>query len=147
MGLLYIDSPKGEDLILVYEFLYHLNLIIYLKNVLIAYDSSGIDSSTSNDFATSVNSVALFGEPKTPSLPSSVYIPSIMPSLSSVISRDEVFKEMKDVGEDSPIPSLHIFQGDMDLSPLSFHASLEEKWEEKEEPEEIETLLKVVPPA
>ncbi|MBW0495158.1 hypothetical protein O181_034873 [Austropuccinia psidii MF-1] len=35
----------------------------------------------------------------------------------------------------------------MDLPPLSFHASLEEKWDEKEEPEEIETVLKVVPPA
>ncbi|MBW0491990.1 hypothetical protein O181_031705 [Austropuccinia psidii MF-1] len=35
----------------------------------------------------------------------------------------------------------------MDLSPLSFHASLEEHWDEDEEPEEIETVLKVVPPA
>ncbi|MBW0489798.1 hypothetical protein O181_029513 [Austropuccinia psidii MF-1] len=33
----------------------------------------------------------------------------------------------------------------MDLPPLSFHASLEEKWDEEEEPEEIETVLKVVP--
>ncbi|MBW0490879.1 hypothetical protein O181_030594 [Austropuccinia psidii MF-1] len=35
----------------------------------------------------------------------------------------------------------------MDLPPLSFHASPEEHWDEKEEPEEIETVLKVVPPA
>ncbi|MBW0513344.1 hypothetical protein O181_053059 [Austropuccinia psidii MF-1] len=35
----------------------------------------------------------------------------------------------------------------MDLSPLSSHASLEEQWDEEEEPEEIETVLKVVPPA
>ncbi|MBW0551171.1 hypothetical protein O181_090886 [Austropuccinia psidii MF-1] len=35
----------------------------------------------------------------------------------------------------------------MDLPPLSFHASLEEKWDEEGEPEEIETVLKVVPPA
>ncbi|MBW0511989.1 hypothetical protein O181_051704 [Austropuccinia psidii MF-1] len=35
----------------------------------------------------------------------------------------------------------------MDLHPLSFHASLEEQWDEEEEPEEIETVLKVVPPA
>ncbi|MBW0532850.1 hypothetical protein O181_072565 [Austropuccinia psidii MF-1] len=35
----------------------------------------------------------------------------------------------------------------MDLPPLSFHASLEEKWDEEEEPEEIETVSKVVPPA
>ncbi|MBW0592803.1 hypothetical protein O181_132518 [Austropuccinia psidii MF-1] len=54
---------------------------------------------------------------------------------------------MKDVGEVVAISSLHLFQGDMDLPPLSFHASLEEQWDEKEEPEEIETVLKVVPPA
>ncbi|MBW0556439.1 hypothetical protein O181_096154 [Austropuccinia psidii MF-1] len=35
----------------------------------------------------------------------------------------------------------------MYLRPLSFHASLGEKWDEEEEPEEIETVLKVVPPA
>ncbi|MBW0537993.1 hypothetical protein O181_077708 [Austropuccinia psidii MF-1] len=35
----------------------------------------------------------------------------------------------------------------MDLPPLSFYASLEEQWDEEEEPEEIETVLKVVPPA
>ncbi|MBW0553298.1 hypothetical protein O181_093013 [Austropuccinia psidii MF-1] len=35
----------------------------------------------------------------------------------------------------------------MDLPPLSFHASLEEQWDEEEEPEESETVLKVVPPA
>ncbi|MBW0534485.1 hypothetical protein O181_074200 [Austropuccinia psidii MF-1] len=35
----------------------------------------------------------------------------------------------------------------MDLPPLSFHASLEELWDEEDEPEEIETLLKVIPPA
>ncbi|MBW0500169.1 hypothetical protein O181_039884 [Austropuccinia psidii MF-1] len=35
----------------------------------------------------------------------------------------------------------------MDLPPLSFHASLEENWDEEEEPEEIEIVLKVIPPA
>ncbi|MBW0491459.1 hypothetical protein O181_031174 [Austropuccinia psidii MF-1] len=35
----------------------------------------------------------------------------------------------------------------MDLPPLSFHASLEEQWDNEKEPEEIETVLKVVPPA
>ncbi|MBW0501209.1 hypothetical protein O181_040924 [Austropuccinia psidii MF-1] len=94
-----------------------------------------------------VNSVALVGELKTPSLPSSVHTPSIIPSQSLLPLRDEVFKEIKDVGEDVAISSLHLFQGDMDLPPLSFHASLEEQWDEEEEPEEIETVLKVVPPA
>ena len=69
-----IDSPKGEDLILGYDFLYHFNPIIDWKSGLITYDSShkdssGIKSSASNVLATAVNSVALVGELKTPSLP------------------------------------------------------------------------------
>ncbi|MBW0558256.1 hypothetical protein O181_097971 [Austropuccinia psidii MF-1] len=82
-----IDSPKGEDLILGYDFLYHFNPIIDWKDGLITYDSSnkdysGINSSASNALATAVNSVALVGELNTPSLPSSVHIPSIFPSQS-----------------------------------------------------------------
>ncbi|MBW0513734.1 hypothetical protein O181_053449, partial [Austropuccinia psidii MF-1] len=60
--------------------------------------------------------------------------------------KDEVFKEIKDVGEYVAISSLHLFHGDMDLPPLSFHASLEEQWDEEEESEEIETVLRGVPP-
>ncbi|MBW0508177.1 hypothetical protein O181_047892 [Austropuccinia psidii MF-1] len=122
--LFIIDSPKGEDLIFGYELLYHFNPIIDWKNGLITYDSShkdssGIIPSTSNDFATAINSVSLVGEIKTPSLPSSVHIPSIIPSQSLLPFRDEVFTEIKDVGEDLG---------------------------EEEEPEEVETVLKVVPP-
>ncbi|MBW0495344.1 hypothetical protein O181_035059 [Austropuccinia psidii MF-1] len=89
----------------------------------------------------------MVSELKTPSLPSSVNITSIMPSQSLLKSRDEVFKEIKDVGEDVAISSLHLFHGNMDLPPLSFHASLEEQWDEEEEPEEIKIVLKLVPPA
>ncbi|MBW0574394.1 hypothetical protein O181_114109 [Austropuccinia psidii MF-1] len=80
--------PSFEwDLILGYDFLYHFNPIIDWKNGLITYDSShkdssGIIPSTSNDLATAVNSAALVGQLKTPSLPSSVHIPSIIPSQS-----------------------------------------------------------------
>ncbi|MBW0470046.1 hypothetical protein O181_009761 [Austropuccinia psidii MF-1] len=35
----------------------------------------------------------------------------------------------------------------MDLTPLSFHASLEEQWDDGEKTEEIKSVLKVVPPA
>ncbi|MBW0534741.1 hypothetical protein O181_074456 [Austropuccinia psidii MF-1] len=70
-----------------------------------------------------------------------------MPSQSLLKSRDEVFKEIKDVGEDFAISSFHLFQAYMDLPPLSFHAYLEEQSDEEKEPEEIETVLKVVPPA
>ncbi|MBW0505033.1 hypothetical protein O181_044748 [Austropuccinia psidii MF-1] len=80
-------------------------------------DSSGIKSSSSNSLATAVNSVALVGELKTPSIPSSVHILSITPSHSLLKSRDEVFKEIKDVGEITAISSLHLFHGDMDLPP------------------------------
>ncbi|MBW0474398.1 hypothetical protein O181_014113 [Austropuccinia psidii MF-1] len=147
-----IESPKGENLILGSDFPHHFNPIIDWKNGLITYDSShkdssGILSSTSNDFATAVNNVALVGELKTPSLPSSVHIPSIIPSQLLLPLRDEVFKEIKEVGEDVSISSLHLFQGDMDLSPLPFHASLEEQWDGEEEPKETETVLKVVPSA
>ncbi|MBW0477202.1 hypothetical protein O181_016917 [Austropuccinia psidii MF-1] len=137
-----INSPKGEYLILNYDFLYHFNPIIDWKNGLITYDSSGINSSTSNDLTT-----AVVGELKTTSRPSSVYIPSIIPSPSLIQSRNEVFKDIKDIGEDVAIYLLHIFQGDMDLPPLLFHASLQEQWDEEEAPEEIKTVLKVVPPA
>ncbi|MBW0502247.1 hypothetical protein O181_041962 [Austropuccinia psidii MF-1] len=138
-----IDSPKGEYPILAYDLLYHLNSIIYLRNGLITYDSSSINSSTSNDLATAVNSAALAGELKTPSLPSSVHIPSIIPSQSLLQSKDEVFKQIRDVS----ISSLHLFKGDMDLPPLSFYASLEEQWDEEEEKEEIKNVLRVFPPA
>ncbi|MBW0488930.1 hypothetical protein O181_028645 [Austropuccinia psidii MF-1] len=82
-----IDSPKGEELILGYDSLHHFDPIIDWKNGLIIYDSghkdsSGITSSTSNDFTTAVNSVSLVGEFKTPLLPPSVHIPSIIPSQS-----------------------------------------------------------------
>ncbi|MBW0547349.1 hypothetical protein O181_087064 [Austropuccinia psidii MF-1] len=137
-----IDSPKGEDLLLGYDFLYHFHGIIDWKNGLITYDSghkdcSGITSSTNNDFANAVDSLALVGELKIPCLPPSVYIPSIIPSQSLLLSRDEVFKEIKYVGEDVAISSLYLFQGDMDLLHLSFHALLEEQWNQEEEPEEI----------
>ncbi|MBW0546220.1 hypothetical protein O181_085935 [Austropuccinia psidii MF-1] len=89
-----IDSPKGEDLILGYDFLYHLDPITDWKNELITYDSihkdsSGIKYSAINYLATAVNSVALVDELKTPSLPSSVHIPSLIPSQSLLQSRDK----------------------------------------------------------
>ncbi|MBW0540880.1 hypothetical protein O181_080595 [Austropuccinia psidii MF-1] len=107
------------------------------------YDSGGINYSTSNDSATAVNSVALVGGIKTNSLPSSIHIPSVIPSQSLLQSRDEVFKEMNAFGEDVAISSLHLFQGYMELPALSFHASLEKQGDVEEDPEEVETVLKV----
>ncbi|MBW0473794.1 hypothetical protein O181_013509 [Austropuccinia psidii MF-1] len=69
-----------------------------------------------------------------------------MLSQSLLKSRDDFFKEITDFGEHVAISSLHLFHGDLDLPPLSFHASMEEQWDEEEEQGEIETVLKVVPP-
>ncbi|MBW0538073.1 hypothetical protein O181_077788 [Austropuccinia psidii MF-1] len=52
---------------------------------------------------------------------------------------------MQDVGEDNSASSLHLFFGNMDLPPSCYHYSLEELWVEEEAPEEIETIMKVVP--
>ncbi|MBW0562207.1 hypothetical protein O181_101922 [Austropuccinia psidii MF-1] len=54
---------------------------------------------------------------------------------------------MKDAREDVAISLLHLYQGKTDLHPLYFHAFLEEQWDEEEDPEEIETVLKIVPAA
>ncbi|MBW0553073.1 hypothetical protein O181_092788 [Austropuccinia psidii MF-1] len=112
-----IDSPKGEDLILGYDFLYHFNPIIHWKNRFITYDSickdsSVIKSSASNSLATALNSVALVGLQRDKRCwRKFCYI------LTSSLSRGYG-------------PSL-----------------LEEQCDEEEEPEEIETVLKVVPAA
>ncbi|MBW0495845.1 hypothetical protein O181_035560 [Austropuccinia psidii MF-1] len=91
--------------------------------------------------APAVNSVALVGELKTPSHPSSVHIPSIMPSQSLLQSR-----EKRCWGRCCYILTLSLSRG---YGPSSFIFSfpLEEQWDEEEEPEEIETVLMVVPSA
>ncbi|MBW0472805.1 hypothetical protein O181_012520 [Austropuccinia psidii MF-1] len=106
-----------------------------------------LELDTSNDVSTAARIVSLVSEIKTPSLPPSVHAPFIIPSQSLLPSRDESCKEIKDFLEDVAISSLHLFQGDIDLPHISFHASLEEQEDEEEEPEEIENALKVVPPA
>ncbi|MBW0482411.1 hypothetical protein O181_022126 [Austropuccinia psidii MF-1] len=106
---LVIDTPKGEDLILGFDFLNHFNHSIDWRKGLITFDADHKDYSD--------------------------------PSKSF----HEVFKEIRDVGEDDSLSSLHLFFGNMDLPPSSWHDSLEELWDEEEEPEEIEIVMKVVP--
>ncbi|MBW0581243.1 hypothetical protein O181_120958, partial [Austropuccinia psidii MF-1] len=98
-----------------------------------------------NDSSTAKSCAALVGDSRTLSIPSSVHIPSLNSHQSLPLSGDEVFKEIQDVGEDNSVSSLHLLFGNMDLPPSSYHDSLEELWDEEEEPEEIETVLKVVP--
>ncbi|MBW0484454.1 hypothetical protein O181_024169 [Austropuccinia psidii MF-1] len=62
-------------------------------------------------------------------------------------SRDKVFKEIKHFREDDFVSSLHLFLGNVDLPSSSYHDSLEELWDEEEEPEKIETVMNVFTPA
>ncbi|MBW0501880.1 hypothetical protein O181_041595 [Austropuccinia psidii MF-1] len=91
----------------------------------------------SNDFSSAKSCAALVSDSRTPSFPYSVHIPSLNSHQSLLSSRDEFFKEIQDVGEDNSVSLLHLFFGNMDLPPSSYHDSLEELWDEEEEPEEI----------
>ncbi|MBW0584918.1 hypothetical protein O181_124633, partial [Austropuccinia psidii MF-1] len=87
----------------------------------------------------------LIGDSRTPSFPSSVHILSLNSPQSLLSPRDEVFKEIQDVGEDNSVSPLHLLFENMDLPPSSYHDSLEELWDEEQEPEEVETVMKVFP--
>ncbi|MBW0560503.1 hypothetical protein O181_100218 [Austropuccinia psidii MF-1] len=112
---LVIDTPKGEDLILGFDFVSHFNPSIDLRQGLITFNAYHMDyydpsKSFSNDFSSSKSCVALF----------------------------------QDVGEDNSVSLLNAFFGDMDLLPSSYHDSLQEFWDEEEELEELKTIMKVV---
>ncbi|MBW0537753.1 hypothetical protein O181_077468 [Austropuccinia psidii MF-1] len=106
------------------------------------YDPS---KSFSNDFSSAKSCAALVGHSRTPSFTSPVHITSLNSHQSLLSSIDKVFKEIEDFGEDNSVSSLHFFFGNMDLPPSSYHDALEELWDEEEEPEEIETVMKAVP--
>ncbi|MBW0536898.1 hypothetical protein O181_076613 [Austropuccinia psidii MF-1] len=147
---LVIDTSKGEDLILGLNFLNHFNPSIDWRQGLITFnadhkDYSDPSDSFGNDFPSVKSCAALVGDSRTPSFPSSIHIPSINSPQSLPLSGDEVFKKIQDVGEDESVSSLHLFFGNMNLPPSSYHDSLEELWDEEEEPEEVETVIKVVP--
>ncbi|MBW0498755.1 hypothetical protein O181_038470 [Austropuccinia psidii MF-1] len=125
---LVIDTPKGKDLILGFYFPNHFNPSIDWRQELITFNADHKDfSDPSKSFHNDVSSAKSCS------------------ALSLPFSGDEVFKEIQDVGEDNSVSSLHLFFGNMDLPPSSYHDSLEELWDEEEEPEEIETMMKVVP--
>ncbi|MBW0483261.1 hypothetical protein O181_022976 [Austropuccinia psidii MF-1] len=138
---LVIDTPKVEDLTFGFDFLNHLNPSIDWRQGLITFNFDHKDyyypsNSFSNDSFSSKSCAALVGDFRTPSFPSSFHIPSLNSHTSLLSSGDEVFKEIQDFGEDNSVSSLHLFFGNMDLPPLSYHDSLEELWDEEEEPEE-----------
>ncbi|MBW0506257.1 hypothetical protein O181_045972 [Austropuccinia psidii MF-1] len=111
LDFLVIDAPKGENLILSFDFLNHFNPSIDWRNWLITFNDDNKDH----------------------------YDPSK--------SFNEVFKKIQYVGKDNSISSLHLFFGNVDVPPSSYHDSLQELWDEEEAPEEIKTVLKVVPSA
>ncbi|MBW0473978.1 hypothetical protein O181_013693 [Austropuccinia psidii MF-1] len=101
--------------------------------------------SLSNDFSSARSCAPLIGDSRKPSRPSSVHIPSFNSHQSLLSFRDEVFKEIQDVEEDNYVSSLHLFFENIDLLPSSYHDSVEELWDEEEEPEEVKTVMKVSP--
>ncbi|MBW0521199.1 hypothetical protein O181_060914, partial [Austropuccinia psidii MF-1] len=144
------DTPKGEDLILGFDFLNCFNPFIDWRKGLITFNADHKDYSDSSnslrkDFSSAKSCAALVGDSRTPSFPTSFHIPSINSHQYLISSRDEVFKEIQDVGEGNSVYSLHLFFGSKDLPPSSCHDALEKLWDEEEEPEEVETRLKVVP--
>ncbi|MBW0509029.1 hypothetical protein O181_048744 [Austropuccinia psidii MF-1] len=146
---LVIDNPNGEDIILGFDFLNHFNPSINWKKGLITFNADQKDyydpsNSFSNYFYSAKSCAALVGDSRTPSIPSSVHIPSLNSHQLLPSSRDEVFKEIQNVGEDNSVSSLHLFVVNMDLPPSSYHDSLEEFRDEEEDPEEMETFMKVV---
>ncbi|MBW0476995.1 hypothetical protein O181_016710 [Austropuccinia psidii MF-1] len=104
-------------------------------------------NSSCNDSSPSNTCAALVDDSRTPSFPTSGHIPSLNYHQSLLSSRDEFFKEIKEFGEDNPIPSLHLFHGNVDLPTSVYHDSLEKLWDQEEEPEIIETVMKVLPSA
>ncbi|MBW0494375.1 hypothetical protein O181_034090 [Austropuccinia psidii MF-1] len=102
------------------------------------YDPS---NSSSNEISSAKSCAALVVDSRALSFPSSVHIPSFNSHTTLLSSKDEVLKVIQDVGEDNSVSSLHILFGNMDLPPSPYHDSLEEFWDEEEEPEEIETLI------
>ncbi|MBW0467096.1 hypothetical protein O181_006811 [Austropuccinia psidii MF-1] len=132
----FIYTPKGEEHILAFDFLNHFNPSTDWRKGLITFNSDNKDyyhpsRSFRSDFSSSKSCEALVCDSRTPSFPSSVCIPSLNSHMSLLSSRDEVFKEIKGVGEDNSVSSPNLFFWNVDLPPSSYHGSLEDLWNEK----------------
>ncbi|MBW0492013.1 hypothetical protein O181_031728 [Austropuccinia psidii MF-1] len=132
---LVIYTPKGEDLILCFDFLNHFNPYIDWRQGLITFNFDDKDyydpsKSFSNDFSSAKLCAALVCDSRTSSSPSTIHILSLNSHHLLLSFRDEVFKEIQDVEEDNSVSSLHLFFGNMDLPPSSYHDSLKELWDE-----------------
>ncbi|MBW0482514.1 hypothetical protein O181_022229 [Austropuccinia psidii MF-1] len=142
---LVIDTPKGGDFILGFDFVNHFNPCIDWRQELITCNSDHKDyydpsKSFSSDFPSTKSYASLVGDSRKPSFPAYFHVPSLNSHVSLWSFRDEVFKEIQDVGEDNFVASPHLFFGNMDLPPSSYYYSLKELWDGEENPEEIETV-------
>ncbi|MBW0560396.1 hypothetical protein O181_100111 [Austropuccinia psidii MF-1] len=77
-----IDTPKGEDLILGFDFLNHFNSSIDWRQGIITFNAYYKDyhdpfKSFVNEFYSAKSWAALVGDSRTPSFTSSVHIPSL----------------------------------------------------------------------
>ncbi|MBW0485560.1 hypothetical protein O181_025275 [Austropuccinia psidii MF-1] len=145
-----IVTPKGEALMLGFDFLNHFNPSTYWRHGLITFNADHKDyydpfRSSSKEVSYFKSCAALVGDYRTPTFSSSVHIPFLNSHQSLQSSKDEFFEGIQDVGEHNSVSLLHLFLGNVDLPPTSYHDSLEELWDEEEEPEEIENLMKVFP--
>ncbi|MBW0535397.1 hypothetical protein O181_075112 [Austropuccinia psidii MF-1] len=137
-----VDTPKGEDLILVFEFLNNLNCYISWRQRLKIFNHYYRDSSyslltLSNYLYNATYCAYLGGDFRIPSFPPSFHIPSLNSPQYLLLYSNELFKEIQKVGEDNSISSLHLFHWIVDPPPSSHNDSLEELWDEKEEKEEF----------
>ncbi|MBW0564694.1 hypothetical protein O181_104409 [Austropuccinia psidii MF-1] len=143
--LIILDSSEFPSLFVTHHTKYmRQGLITFNANKKHYYDPS---KSFINDFSSSKSCAALVGDSKTPSFPSYVHIPSLDSHHSLLSYRDEVFKEIQHVAEDDSVSSIHLFFENMDLPPSPYNDSLDELWNEEEEAEEIENVMKIVPSA
>ncbi|MBW0570408.1 hypothetical protein O181_110123 [Austropuccinia psidii MF-1] len=74
---LVVDTHKGEDLILRFDFFDHFNKSFHLEARADYEDYYDPSKSFRNDFPYAQSCAALFGDARTPSFPSSVHIPSL----------------------------------------------------------------------
>ncbi|MBW0478548.1 hypothetical protein O181_018263 [Austropuccinia psidii MF-1] len=149
-NFLVIATAKGEDLILGIAFINNFSQYSEWRKGLITFNADHKDyhdasNPFSDDFSSPKSCAALVGVSRTPEIPSSAHVPSLNSHKSLLSSRYEVCIETQDVREDNCVCSIDLFCGNMDLPPSSYHDSLEERWDEEEEPEEVETMMKVVP--
>ncbi|MBW0488308.1 hypothetical protein O181_028023 [Austropuccinia psidii MF-1] len=140
--LIILDYSESPSLFVTHHTKYMVELPSFPS---FEWDFLVIDTPNGEELILGFDFLNHFGDSRTPSFPASVHIPSLNSHPSLLSSRDEVFKGIQDVGEDNSVSSLHLLFINMDLPPSSYYASLEELWDEEEEPEEIETMMKVVP--